>query len=52
MDLCNIAKSCTYYNLIIIHTQKKEKKKRKRKQTNKQTTKKSNIVPYILTCIS
>ena len=37
MDLCNIAKSCTYYNLIIIHTQKKEKKKEKEnKQTNKQ----------------
>ena len=37
MDLCSIAKSCTYYNLIIIHTQKKEKKKEKEnKQTNKQ----------------
>ena len=37
MDLCNIAKSCTYYNLIIIHMQKKEKKKEKEnKQTNKQ----------------
>ena len=37
MDLCNIAKSCTYYNLIIINTKKKEKKKEKEnKQTNKQ----------------
>ena len=38
MDLCNIAKSCTYYNLIIIHTQKKRKKRKEKenKQTNKQ----------------
>ena len=39
MDLCSIAKSCTYYNLIIIHTQKKRKKKKKKK-TNKQTNNK------------
>ena len=49
MDLCNIAKRCTYYNLIIIHMQKKEKKKKKKtnKQTNNKEIKYSTLYTHL-----